>query len=115
MAKNFKQNGDTLMLAPGAAVASGTGYLFGTALFGVALSDVASGVAGPFATGGVWELPKTSALAISVGDRVYWDATNKVVNKTTASQECIGVAVSAAANPSATVLVKLGVSVIEGT
>ena len=115
MAKNFKQSGDTLMLAPGAAVASGTGYLFGTALFGVALSDVDSGVAGPFATEGVWELPKTSALAISVGDRVYWDATNKVVNKTTASQECIGVAVSAAANPSASVLVKLGVSVIEGT
>lgn len=115
MAKNFKQNGDTLMLAPGAAVASGTGYLFGAALFGIALTDVASGASGPFATEGVFELPKTSALAISVGDRVYWDATNKVVNKTTASQECIGVAVSAAANPSATVLVKLGVSVIEGT
>lgn len=115
MAKNFKQNGDTLMLAPGAAVASGTGYLFGTALFGIALTDVASGASGPFATEGVFELPKTSALAISVGDRVYWDPTNKVVNKTTASQECIGVAVSAAANPSATVLVKLGVSVIEGT
>ena len=44
MAKNFKQNGDILMLAAGVAVASGTGYLFGTALFGVALSDVDSGV-----------------------------------------------------------------------
>lgn len=115
MAKNYKQEGDTLTLAPGADVASGTGYLFGTALFGIALTNVASGVAGPFATAGVWELPKTSALAISVGDRVYWDPTGKVVNKTTASQECIGVAVSGAANPSATVLVKLGVSVIEGT
>ena len=115
MAKNYKQEGDTLMLAPGANVASGVGYLFGTALFGIALTDVTSGVAGPFATEGVWELPKTSALAISVGDRLYWDATNKVVNKTTSGQECIGVAVSAAVNPSATVLVKLGVSVIEGT
>ncbi len=115
MAKNFKQDGGTLMLAPAADVASGTGYLFGAALFGIALTDVASGASGPFATEGVWELPKTSALAISVGDRVYWDPTGKVVNKTTASQECIGVAVSAASNPSATVLVKLGVSVIEGT
>jgi predicted RecA/RadA family phage recombinase len=115
MAENFKQAGGTLTLTPGADVASGTGYLFGTALFGIALTDVASGSAGSFATEGVWELPKTSALAISVGDRVYWDATNKVVNKTTASQECIGVAVSAAANPSASVWVKLGVSVIEGT
>ena len=115
MAKNFKQEGGTLMLTPAADVASGTGYLFSAALFGVALTNVTNGTSGPFATEGVWELPKTSALAISVGDRVYWDATNKVVNKTTASQECVGVAVSAAANPSATVLVKLGVSVIEGT
>lgn len=115
MAKNFKQQGGTLTLTPAADVASGTGYLFGTALFGIALTDVVSGAAGPFATEGVWELPKTSALAINVGDRVYWDPTAKVVNKTTASQECIGVAVSGAVNPSATVLVKLGVSVIEGT
>lgn len=115
MANNFKINGDTLTLTPGADVASGTGYLFGTALFGIALVNVASGTPGAFATEGVFEMPKTSALAISVGDRVYWDATNKVVNKTTSGQECIGVAVAAAANPSATVLVKLGVSVIEGT
>ena len=115
MAKNFKQEGDTLTLTPAAGVAAGTGYLFGAALFGVALTNVASGTPGPFATAGVFELGKTSAIAIAVGDRLYWDATNKVVNKTTASQECIGVAVSGAVNPSASVLVKLGVSVIEGT
>lgn len=115
MANNFKQSGATLTLTPAADVAAGTGYLFGTALFGIALTAVANGTSGSFATEGVWELPKTSALAISVGDRVYWDPTGKVVNKTTASQECIGVAVSAAGNPSATVWVKLGVSVIEGT
>ena len=108
MAKNFTQEGRTLTLAPTAAVANGVGFLFGTSLFGVALTDVASGVPGPFLTEGVVELPKTSALAIAVGDRVFWDATNSVVNKTTTSQTCIGVAVSAAGNPSATVLVKLG-------
>jgi predicted RecA/RadA family phage recombinase len=115
MAKNFVQDGCTLNLAPGANVATGVGYLFGTALFGVALTDATSGVPSAFATEGVFELGKTSALAIAVGDRVYWDATNKVVNKTTAGQECVGVAVSAAANPSATVLVKLGQFVAEGT
>lgn len=107
MAKNFKQDGSTLTLTPASAVASGAGNLFGAALFGIALTDVAGGVPGPFATEGVWELPKTSALAINVGDRVYWDAANKVVNKTSAAQQCVGVAVSAAANPSATVTVKL--------
>jgi predicted RecA/RadA family phage recombinase len=39
---------------------------------------------------------------------VFWDATNKVVNKTTTSQQCVGIAVEAAANPSATVAIKLG-------
>ena len=106
--KTFIKEGEVLTLAPGADVASGVGYLFGVSLFGVAVNAVANGVAGEFITEGVVTIGKTSALAIAVGDRVFWDATNKVVNKTTASQECIGVAVSAAANPSATVLVKLG-------
>lgn len=108
MAGNFVQEGETLTLAPGAAVANGVGYLFGVSLFGVALADVANGVPGPFRTEGVMTLAKTSALAIAVGDRVFWDATNKVVNKTTAAQQCIGIAVSAAVNPSPTVQVKLG-------
>ena len=115
MAKNFKQEGGTLTLTPAASVAAGTGCLFGTALFGVALTNVSGGTRGPFATEGVFELGKTSALAIAVGDRLYWDATNKVVNTTTAGQKCIGVAVSAAANPSSTVLVKLGLFVADGT
>ena len=113
--KTYIKEGATLTLTPAADVASGVGYLFGAGLFGVAQNTVASGSAGEFLTEGVVTIGKTSALAIAVGDRLFWDATNKVVNKTTASQECIGVAVSAAANPSATVLVKLGVSVIEGT
>lgn len=106
--KNFVQKGQTLTLTPGAAVASGVGYLFGAALFGVATNDVNNGVAGEFQTEGVVEIAKTSALAISVGDRLFWDSTNKVVNKTTTAQQCVGVAVAAAGNPSATVLMKLG-------
>lgn len=113
--RNYSQEGDTLTLTPAADVASGVGYLFGAALFGVATNNVASGAAGEFLTEGVVTLGKTSALAVSVGDRLYWDATNKVVNKTTSGQQCIGVAVEGAANPSATVLVKLGVSVSAGT
>jgi len=106
--KNFIQTGDVLSLAPGADVASGVGYLFGAALFGVATGDVASGATGAFAVDGVVEIAKTSALAISVGDRVFWDATNKCVNKTSTAQQCVGIAVAAAANPSATVKILLG-------
>lgn len=106
--KTFVQEGEVLTLAPGANVSAGVGYLFGAALFGVAVNDVASGADGAFVTCGVVTIGKTSALAIAVGDRVFWDATNKVVNKTTTAQQCVGVAVEAAANPSSTVKIKLG-------
>jgi len=105
--KTFVEEGEVLTLAPGADVASGIGYLFGT-LFGVSVGTALNGVAAPFAVSGVVTIGKTSALAISVGDRLFWDATNKVVNKTTTAQQQVGVAVEAAANPSATVKMKIG-------
>ena len=106
--QNFIADGDVLTLTPGAAVSAGVGYLFGTGLFGVAVANVAISTPGAFLTEGVVKIAKTSALAISVGDRLYWDATNKVVNKTATAQQCVGIAVEDAANPSATVLMKLG-------
>jgi predicted RecA/RadA family phage recombinase len=105
---NYVQKGEVMDLTPAAAVANGVGYLFGAALFGVAVDDVAISTEGRFITEGVVTIGKTSALAIAVGDRVFWDATNKVVNKTSTAQQCVGVAVEAAANPSATVKIKLG-------
>lgn len=108
--RNFVQAGDELDLDPGATVASGTGHLFGAGLFGVAAVDAVSGTASAFVLRGVVEIAKTSALAISVGDRVFWDATNSVVNKTSTAQQQVGVAVAAAANPSATVKILLGAS-----
>ena len=106
--KNFKQEGEVLTLTPAADVASGDGYLFGAALFGVAINATANGDVGEFLTEGVVTIGKTSALAIAVGDRVFWDSTNKVVNKTATAQQCIGIAVESAANPSAFVAIKLG-------
>jgi predicted RecA/RadA family phage recombinase len=106
--KNFVQEGEVLTLTPAAAVASGVGYLFGAAIFGVATNDVAISTPGEFITEGVVTIGKTSALAISVGDRLFWDSVNKVVNKTSAAQQCVGVAVEAAVNPSSTVTMKIG-------
>jgi predicted RecA/RadA family phage recombinase len=112
--KTFVQKGDVLTLTPAAAVASGVGYLFGTSLFGVAVNDVVISTPGEFITEGVVTIGKTSALAISIGDRLFWDATNKVVNKTLTAQQCVGIAVADAANPSATVTMKLGQYVAVG-
>ena len=105
---NWIQMGDTVQITPAADVASGIGYLDGVALFGVATGDVASGEEGSFARTGIVEIAKTSALAITKGDRLYWDATNKCVNKTSTAQLCVGVAYTSAANPSSTVQMILG-------
>ena len=112
--RNFVQEGKTLTLTPSANVAAGEGYLFGAALFGVATQSVTSGQPGEFLVEGVVDIAKTSALAISVGDRVFWVPGSKVVNVTATSQVNVGVAVAAAANPSATVRIKLGAVTASG-
>lgn len=104
--RNYIQDGDTIDITTPYAVSSGGGVLVGS-LFGVAADDYAISVTGQIKTRGVFTLGKTSALAISIGDLLYWDDTNKVVNKTSSAQKLVGVAMSAAANPSATVDVRL--------
>lgn len=105
---SYIQEGEVLTLTPAAAVAAGVGYLFGAGLFGVAINPVVVNTPGEFLTEGVVTIGKTSALAIAVGDRLFWDSVNKVVNKTSTAQQCVGVAVAAAANPSSTVTMKIG-------
>jgi predicted RecA/RadA family phage recombinase len=63
--KTFVQKGDTMTLAPGADVATGVGFLFGAALFGVAVPTRRTASPPEFQTTGVVTIGKTSALAIS--------------------------------------------------
>ena len=107
MSTNYSGPGDRLTVTAPAAVSAGD-RVKGGYLFGVALNDVAINTPGEFLVDGVVDIAKTSVLVIAVGDRVFWDAANKVVNKTTTAQQCVGIAVEAAANPSATVKIKLG-------
>lgn len=107
--RTYVQDGDTITVDPAATVAAGVGIMVGTALFGVALADGVSGTVCPLRIRGVVEIAKTSALAIAVGDVLYWSSGTSKVNKTSASQRVVGVAVEAAANPSATVKMLLGV------
>jgi predicted RecA/RadA family phage recombinase len=104
--RNYIQKGENLTLPAPYNVASGAGVLVGN-IFGVAAEDALSGANVDIVTEGVFTLPKTSALAISVGDAIYWHDDTKVVNKTAASGKLIGAAVSGAANPSPTVNVRL--------
>lgn len=99
--KNFIQYGDNVEFTASADVASGAFVLLSAALFGFATSAVANGASGVLKTKGIFEYAKNSAEAWDVGDVVYWDATNKVFTKTASGNTKVGVAVLAAANPSA--------------
>lgn len=104
--KNYVQKGENLTLPAPYALSSGAGALVGS-IFGVAAGDADNGADVDLVTEGVFEMPKVSALAISIGDKLYWDDTAKLVNKTASGNTLIGVAVTAAANPSGTVNVRL--------
>lgn len=103
--KNYIQPGDTITIPAPAAVESGDGVKAGV-LFGVAVTDADEGDDVAISTRGVFELPKTSAQAWTVGAAIYWTGT-AATTATTAGNLLIGTAAAAAANPSATGLVRL--------
>jgi predicted RecA/RadA family phage recombinase len=93
--KNFVQRGDAIDITAAAAVLSG-GVVLAGAMIGVSSTDAEIGETFALNVTGVYELPKVAALAIAVGDIVYWDSATK-----------LGVATTAAPNPSRYVNVRL--------
>jgi predicted RecA/RadA family phage recombinase len=89
--KNFIQPGNTITLAAPAAVTSGSGILVG-AIFGFAAHDAASGDLVETVTTGVFDVTKIGSQAWGIGDKVYWDNTNKRVTKIATDNTLIGVA-----------------------
>ncbi len=116
MTTTYVQPGDVVeKLAPSGGITAGQGMLYGVSGFGIALNTAAQGAPVQLATTGIFTIGKTSALVISDGDRLFWDATNKVVNKTASAQTCVGIAESSAVNPSATVLIRITGATPAGT
>lgn len=111
MAKNYIQPGNTITwtnedVTGAVDVASGDGVVAGS-LFGIAQGDIAIGSDGELALIGVFQLPKVSAQAWTVGERIYWVAADANATATAGSNKLIGVAIEPAANPSATGKVRL--------
>ncbi len=105
--KNYLHEGERVRFTvPSGGVVAGLGVLIGQ-LFLVSVDTAAQGAEATGVALGAVELAKTEALAISFGDALYWDDTNKVVNKTSSGQKEVGIAIGAAANPSLTVRVLL--------
>ena len=108
--KNFVQPGDNITLVASGTVASGRGVLVG-ALFGINSNAVVSGDAMVLETQGVFDHAK-AAGGVTVGQKLYWDDTNKVFTTTASTHTLQGVAIQAAASGDATVRIRLnGVAV----
>jgi predicted RecA/RadA family phage recombinase len=108
MSSNFVSPGDNVELtAPTGGVTNAIGYFVGS-LFLVAQRTVAAALAFVGLTRGVIALVKVSAQAWAEGDKIFWDVSqSKATNVFGANARFIGIAVAAAANPSATGKVRL--------
>ncbi len=109
--KNYKGPGEAVNVpAPAGGTVSGKMVIVGS-LVGIASVTAAEGVLVAVETEGVFAYPKAAALAIAIGDKLYYDATNDVLNKTASGNKLVGIAADSAAADAATVDVKLGAPV----
>lgn len=103
--KNFIQPGDVISVPAPATVSSGDGVLVGL-LFGVATTDAGSGDDVQIKTTGVFQLPKATGQAWTVGALVYWDDGNSRCT-TTDNNVPVGVVVEAAGSSATVGIVRL--------
>ena len=104
MSRKVFQEGNVLPMVATAAVKSGDLVTVGK-LVGVALNDAAIGETYQLDLAGVYEVPKTSALAFAVGAIAYAKSDGGV--NATNTNPVAGHVVEAAANPSDFVKIRL--------
>ena len=105
--KTFAQDGEVIELtAPSGGVVSGSAYLIGS-LVVVALVTAAEAAKFNALVTGVVEGAKTSAQAWTEGVKIYLDVSPREFTTTSSGNTLCGVAAAAAANPSATGVVRL--------
>jgi len=95
--KNYVQPGNTIPLTAPYDVASGDGLVVG-AIFGVASGDAVNGQPVEAVLVGVFDLKKAASQAWTVGDKIYWDNTNKETTSVATGNTLIGVAIDAVGN-----------------
>ena len=104
--KNFVQAGSAITVTAAARASSGDIVKIGN-LIGVAQGSAATGEELVLAVVGVFELPKVAADVLAVGDPTYWRSSDGLVTGVATGNSKLGVAVSDAGNPSASVRVRL--------
>lgn len=104
--RNFVQAGENITVTAAAIATSGAGVKVGN-LFGIASGDAGIGDRLDLVTAGVFEMPKVAADDITLGAAIYWRASDGLVTTTASGNTKIGVAVTAAGNPSSSIRVRL--------
>lgn len=105
--KNYIQKGEIIdfINTSGTDIQSGD-VVIQNSIIGVAETLIAAGTSGAVVIMGVVQLALIASLAVTAGDKVYWNVSSKVVTKTT-SDVLIGFAVTTQAANDPTVNVKL--------
>lgn len=98
------QRGESLDYIPSEAIAAGD-IVIRKALVGVAKLDIEANTFGALAVTGVYDVAK-GEVAFEAGDKVYWDATDKVATAT-ATDVYLGKATATAIAADATVRILL--------
>ena len=108
--KTFIEHGEVWEIpAPTGGAKSGDLIIQGVAV-GIAAHDAAEGDALRVRPGGVHTRAAATGQAWTLGQAIYWDATNKVATSTATSNTKIGYAWAMKASADATGLVKLNTS-----
>ena len=92
--QNYIQPGNTIPLTAPYDVVGGDGLLVGS-IFGVAAHPATTGNEVETGLVGVYEITALGTDDIAVGDRLYWDNTNKRLTKVASTHKLVGVAVAA--------------------
>jgi predicted RecA/RadA family phage recombinase len=107
--RNYIQPGQHMTIPAPANVAAGDGVRSGV-LFGVAQGAALSGADVVIVTEGIFDLPKVSAQAWTLGQAIFWTAGNQATNVSATGHLFIGCVAAPAANPTPRGLVRLNPS-----
>ncbi len=106
MQARFIHDGKSVDFFPVADIAAGTVIVEGD-LVGVTKLDIPAGRLGALAVVGVFDVAKGNA-AITLGAKIYWDATAKQAVTTATGNTLIGIAVQEAGVDDTVVRVRMG-------
>jgi predicted RecA/RadA family phage recombinase len=109
MAKNYVSDGVGVYYknAGEAAIKSGDLVVMGN-IVGVSLVDIDVNTQGTVNIVGVWTLPKDTATALTIGQAVYWDATNKKCVSTGDTYAGVAIYDALATDPTAAIKINTG-------